>query len=419
MTDNEVSQSRPNKPRIFYGYIVAAVAIVVMLLGTGTRTSFGVFFKPMIEDFGWSRGGMSAAVTLSMLVQGVWGIFMGRLNDKFGPRLIITLCCFLTGLGFLLASTVSSFWQIYLYYGLIVGLGMGGVFVVLVSTVSRWFFKRRGTMTGIVLSGMGMSALVMAPLANWLIAAFSWQLAFVILGSSVMVIGIGLSQFLKRDPSKIGMLPFGKTEKEERIVTTNTEGLVLKEAIRTWHFWTAIPIFLCLGYCMFSIMVHIVPHITDTGTSATAAANILAFSGGMQVVGGIVWGGMVDKIGNKRVLILCFASLAAASYLLIPYSYQWVFYVVALLFGVGIGGGVVTESGLIADLFGMKSHGLILGIISFSFTIGSAIGPLITGHIFDIDGSYQTAFLICAALSIAGLILTAILKPTRRSVPRG
>jgi MFS family permease len=128
---------------------------------------------------------------------------------------------------------------------------------------------------------------------------------------------------------------------------------------------------------------------------------------------------MVDKIGNKRVLILCFASLAAASYLLIPYSYQWVFYVVALLFGVGIGGGVVTESGLIADLFGMKSHGLILGIISFSFTIGSAIGPLITGHIFDIDGSYQTAFLICAALSIAGLILTAILKPTRRSVPRG
>ena len=419
MTDYEARQSIPDKPRIFYGYIVVAIAMAVMLLATGTRTSFGVFFKPMIKDFSWSRGGMSSAVTLSMLVQGIWGIFMGRLNDKFGPRLIITLCCFLTGLGFLLMSTVSSFWQIYLYYGLIVGLGMGGVFVVLISTVSRWFVKRRGTMTGIVLSGMGISTLVMAPVANWLIVAFSWQLAFVILGSSVLVIGIGLSQFLKRDPSKMGLQPFGKTEKEERIITSNTEGLLLKEAIRTWQFWTVTPIFLCLGYCMFSIIVHIVPYITDTGTSATVAANILALSGGAQVVGGIIWGGVIDKIGNKRVLILCFISLAISIYLLIPYSSQWVFFVVALLFGVGIGGGVVTESGLIADLFGMKSHGLILGIASFSFTIGSAIGPLITGYVFDMDDSYQTAFLICTALSAAGLILTAILKPTRRPVPFG
>lgn len=417
MTDYQASQSIPDKPRIFYGYIVVAIATTIMLLATGTRTSFGIFFKPMIKDFGWSRGGMSSAVTLSMLVQGVWGIFMGRLNDKFGPRLIITLCCFLTGLGFLLASTVSSFWQIYLYYGLIVGLGMGGVFVVLVSTVSRWFFKRRGIMTGIVLSGMGMSTLVMAPVANLLIAAFGWQMAFVILGSSVLVIGIVLSQFLKRDPAKMGMQPFGKTDKEERIITSNTEGLFLKEAIRTWQFWTVIPIFLCLGYCMFSIIVHIVPYITDTGTSATLAANILALSGGMQVVGGIIWGGIIDKIGNKRVLILSFVFMAASIYLLIPYSYQWVFCVVALLFGVGIGGGVVTESGLIADLFGMKSHGLILGIVSFSFTIGSAIGPLITGYVFDMDGNYQTAFLICTALSIAGLILTAIINPIRRSVP--
>jgi OFA family oxalate/formate antiporter-like MFS transporter len=419
MIDYKENQSIPDKPRIFYGYIVVVIAMAVMLLAMGTRTSFGIFFKPMIKEFGWSRGGMSAAVTLSMLVQGVWGIFMGKFNDKFGPRPVITLCCFLTGLGFILVSTVSSFWHIYLYYGLIVGLGMGGVFVVLISTVSRWFFKKRGTMTGIVLSGMGISTLVMAPVANWLIVTFGWQLAFVILGSSVLVIGIGLSQFLKRDPSKMGIQPFGKTEKEESTITLNTEGLFLKEAIRTWQFWIVTPIFLCLGYCMFSIIVHFVPYVTDTGTSATLAANILALSGGVQVFGGIIWGGIIDKIGNKRVLILCFVSIAASIYLLIPYNYRWVFFVVSLLFGVGIGGGVVTESGLIADLFGMKSHGLILGIVSFSFTIGSAIGPLITGYVFDMDSSYQTAFLICTILSIAGLILTAMLKPTRRSVPFG
>jgi MFS family permease len=416
MTDYESSQSIADKPRMFYGYIIVTIAMAVMLLATGTRTSFGIFFKPMIKDFSWSRGGMSGAVTLSMLVQGVWGVFMGRLNDKFGPRLLITLCCFLTGLGFLLASTVSSFWQIYLYYGLVVGLGMGGVFVVLISTVSRWFFKRRGTMTGIVLSGMGMSTLVMAPVANYLIAVFGWQLAFVILGSSVLVIGIGLAQFLKRDPSKMGMQRFGKAEKEEPVITSNTEGLFLREAIHTWQFWTVIPIFLCLGYCMFSVIVHIVPHITDTGTSATVAANILALSGGMQVVGGIIWGSIIDKIGNKRVLILCFIFIAASTCLLVTYSYQWIFYVVALLFGVGIGGGVVTESGVVADLFGMKSHGLILGIASFSFTIGSAIGPLITGYVFDVDSSYQTAFLICTALSVAGMVLTTILNPIQRSV---
>ena len=186
MTADNIYPSPEKKSRFFYGYTVAGAALIIMLLSYGVRTSFGVFFKPMEAEFGWTRALISGTVTLSLIVQGLWGIYMGRINDRFGSRRVITLSTLLLALGLLLIATTCFSWQLYLFYGVLIGLGMGGFFVALMSTISRWFIKRRGLMTGIVMAGIGVGTLAIAPLSTWLISLYGWRTANVIIGLIVL-----------------------------------------------------------------------------------------------------------------------------------------------------------------------------------------------------------------------------------------
>lgn len=188
MSNQEVRQLRNTEPRFFHGYIVVAAALLIVLLHYGTRSSFGVFFKPMLNEFEWTRALTAGAFTVSMLMQGVGAIIMGRLNDKLGPRFVMTLCGFLLGLGYLLMSLIIGGWQLYLFYGVIIGIGMGGSFVALLSTVARWFVKRRGMMTGIVIAGMGIGTFIVTPVSNWLISIYDWRVSYAIPAFSLRII---------------------------------------------------------------------------------------------------------------------------------------------------------------------------------------------------------------------------------------
>jgi MFS family permease len=415
MSNQEVHQITHTEPRFFYGYIVVAASLLIILITYGIRTSFGVFFKPIINEFDWTRALISGAVTLSMVMQGLWGILMGRLNDKFGSRSVITLCCFISGLGLLLMYFISSAWQLYLFYGVIFGVGMGGVFVALFSTVTRWFVKRRGIMTGIVAAGIGAGTLIMAPISDWLISVYDWRVSYLILGSIAMVIGIITAQFLRRDPSQMGLVPYGQNESRvENTSSSVTEGLSLKETVATRQFWMLAIVFFSLGYNIFAVTVHIVPHIIDLQISATTAALILAVSGGIQAVGGILLGGIADKVGNRRVLIIGFILISASMFWLLPIKSVWMFYLFAVIYGIGVSGGGIMEPIIVAELFGIKSHGLILGVVSFVFTIGGAVGPFVTGYLYDLNGNYQIAFLLCAVLAVVAIILAALLRPIQK-----
>jgi MFS family permease len=415
MSNQEIHRTTNTEPRFFYGYIIVAASLLIILLTYGLRTSFGVFFKPMINEFDWTRALTSGAVTLSMVMQGLWGILMGRFNDRFGSRSVITLCCFLSGVGLLLMYLINSAWQLYLFYGVIFGMGMGGVFVALFSTVARWFVKQRGIMTGIVAAGIGAGTLIMAPISDWLISVYDWRVSYLILGSVAMVIGIITAQFLRRDPAQMGLVPYGQNENTTKNRSPDaSEGLSLKETVSTRQFWMVSIVFFSLGYSIFAVTVHVVPHMIDLRISATTAAVILAVSGGVQAVGGILLGGIADKIGNRRVLIIGFVLLAVAMFWLLPVRSVWMFYLFAVVYGIGVNGGGIMEPIIVAELFGMKSHGLILGVVSFVFTVGGAVGPFVTGYLFDLTGSYQTAFLICALLNVVAIVLAALLRPIRK-----
>lgn len=409
------------KPGFFYGYAIVVISFFVLLLTFGTFYTFGVFFKPLSTEFGWTRAMTSGAYSLAMFLNGVLAIVMGRLTDRFGPRAVLTLCGFLLGLGYLLMSQVSAIWQLYLFYG-VVGVGMGGAFVPLVSTVARWFVKRRGTMTGFVIAGIGIGILIIPPVATWLISSWGWSTAYIIIGAIALVFVVLAAQLLRFDPRRMRLLPDGENE-EMGGLNLPARGFSLREIMGGWQMWVLFAILFCFGFCLNTVTVHIANHATDQEISALVAASILAVIGGLSILGRIVTGSIIDRVGNKPPLIINFFLMSGTLFWLIVAKESWMLYLFAVIFGFAYGGLAAVESPMIAELFGLSSHGVILGITTFGYTVGGAVGSILAGRIFDIFGGYQIAFLVCAVVGISGIILAWLLRPPvskgGESDPRG
>ncbi len=399
------------KPKPFYGYVVVLATFCIMVMTGGISIAFGVFFKPMLTEFGWTRAVLSGAVSLRIFLITLLGIAGGRLTDKFGPRPVITVCGLFLGLGFFLMSRISTIWQLYLVFGVITGVGMSGLFVPTISTVSRWFVKRRGMITGIVLSGSSLGMMIMPPLATWLITTYGWRTAYTIVGLIAMIVIISATQFVKRDPTQVGQLPDGENEVKAESLDLPARSLSLREAIHTRQFWVLCIVFGSLWFSSMAIWVHIVIHAIDLGIPAASAANILAIMGGAGIAGRILIGSATDRIGYKPALLIGFTLVSASFLWLLVAKELWALYLFAAISGFGFSGLLVLEAPLTVRLFGLGSLGVIFGSVEFVSTILAIPSPIVAGYIFDIKDSYQLAFLICAGVSIIGLMLSLLLRP--------
>jgi MFS family permease len=413
MVSQELGHLPQTKVASYYGYVIVISAFSILFVMYAVHYSYGVFFKPVLDEFGWTRATMSGAFSLSSIIMGLLGIAMGVFTDKFGPRMVMTICGLLIGLGYFLMSQLNAAWQLYLFFGIIVGIGMGGSFIPLMSTIARWFVEKRGTMTGIVTAGIGIGALIGPPVANRLITEYGWRVSYMILGSAVLVLVVLPAQFMKRDPTKMGHTAYGEHEGEQKQLKQETEAFSLGEAVVTKQFWMIFGMFFSLGYPLFAIMVHIAPHAIELGVSSTSAARILATIGGVSIIGKVLIGRVSDITGSRQTYLIGLILLSIAIFWLVPAKMAWTLYTFAGIFGLAYGGCVVSQSPLVANLFGLGSHGMILGVIGIGFTGGGALGPLLTGYMFDVIGNYQLAFLICAGISSGGIILTAVLKPIK------
>ncbi len=411
MDDPKSKGSASNKTGFFYGYIILAAAFLVLVVCLGNLFAFGIFFKPMMTTFNWTRATTSGAFSLAWIVNGLAAIPLGGLNDKFGPRVVITGCGVVLGLGYLLMSQVNTTWHLYLFYGVIIGAG-NSLAIPLMSTIARWFTLRRSMMTGILLAGGGVGALAGPPIADFLIRVYDWRLSYAILGITALVVIIPIAQLLRRDPPEVVRTTNyvkGDTVKDLPVRTTEFSP---KEAVRTKQFWLAFLMFSCLGFCLYSVQIHLAPHATDLSLSTTTAASILAIMGGMSIAGRVGVGIVGDKIGNTLAFIMTFCLMSASSIWLAFVTPAWGLFLFAVLFGIAYGGALTQQSPLVAKLFGVGAHGLILGVISLGYTIGAALGPVVTGYIFDVYGSYQIAFLITGIIGFMGIILAIALRPT-------
>lgn len=404
-----------SKPNGSYAYILAATGFVIMLISYGSAYSFGVFFKPMSADFGWSRAETSLAYTFYQFFHGFFCIVVGRLADRFKPRLVITMCGVVLGLAFLLMSRADSLWQLYLNYTL-VGLGVAA-YVPLMSTVAKGFRAKRGLMTGIVISGIGAGTIVMPQLATRLIADNDWGLAYLVIGLLVLVVMLTAAQFVKHSP-----LPETESGGTVRALPDRleTQGFTPRQALRSRPFWMISAAYFTFLFAQQVMIVHIVPHATDLGMSAIAAAGIVSVIGGVSIAGRVAIGSASDRIGTVNALLVALGFITAGLFWLLGARDLWMFILFATIFGFGYGATVVIQSPIAADLFGLKSHGTILGMLVFVATIGGAVGPLAAGAIFDLTGAYQPAFILAAVLSVIGLALVFAVRfrSSRRKQPQ-
>ncbi len=404
---------KANQTGLFYGHVVVAVAFLLMFVMWGAYYSFGIFFAPLLEEFGWTRAMTSGAFSLSFVLTGTFGVLAGKLTDRLGPRMVLTVTGFFLGLGYVLVSFTSALWQLYLFYGVIVALGMSASVIPLQSTVARWFARRRGMMNGIIVSGIGVGMLVIPLVASRLIAAYGWRNSYIAVGVSALILITAASQFLRRDPAAKGLSPYG-----EDGATSSAElvqpGFTLAEALRSPQFWLLSVATLCFTMAEGTVLVHIVPHAVSLDIQTTSAALIIAIIGAVSIGGRLLAGSAADGIGNKMAWLICLALMSLSLFWLLAADRLWMLYLFAAVFGLGYGGLSVLISPMVAEYFGLSSHGVIMGVvIMFGGTAGMAVGPVIAGHIFDVTGSYQTAFIIYAAISVISLVLTSFLKPTR------
>ncbi len=394
----------------FYGYVIVFACFVIMVLTFGINYSFGIFFKPLLAEFGWTRAATSAAYSLALLVSGFLGIFAGRLSDSFGPKIIGILTGVFLCAGLLLLSQTQNLFHFYLFYGVLVAAGIGGCWPGLIPSVAKWFTMRRGLMTGIVASGTGFGIIIIPPLAERFISLYSWRTAYIVIGILTLVFIVLVSLFLKTDPRQIGQSPYGEKEADVESGHAPIGGFSFLEALRTNQFWLLGVIYFAYGYCLHTTMVHIAPHVQDMGFSSATAASILTVIGVPNTISRIVIGTASDRFGVKPSFVIEFLILFISLIWIQVARDLWMLYLFAVIFGIGSGGVIALQALAAAETFGLRSLGVIVGAIAFFYTIGGAIGTLVSGFIFDLTGSYYNAFWITAAIALLSLFLIQLLK---------
>lgn len=399
-------------PGFFYGYIIVLIGFYIALAANGTFYSFGIFFESILNEFGWTRAVTSGAFSLANLVIGSFSIIMGRLTDKVGPRIAMTVSGLFMGAGLILMSTINTVWELYLYWGVLIAIGVSGAFVPATSVVSRWFFKRRGLMTGVVVAGIGVGTMFMPILASRLISSYDWRTSFWVIGSLALVTITIAAQFVKREPGQVKQLPYGSRELENTRSDAQEIGFSLRQTLRTRQFWIIFAMFVFHGFYLQVVIVHVVIYATGSGLSLPSAANIVVIIGGVSVAGKVMMGNIADRFGSKLLLSACFLLMSITLFWLMSSRETWMFYSFGVSFGIAYGGLASLQALVLAERFGLKSLGANLGVLFFGNTLGGAVGVVLVGRIFDMTESYGLGIMVCALLSLVAFVLSLLLRLT-------
>jgi MFS family permease len=392
-----------------YGTIIASACFMIQAVGIGTQVTYGVFFNSILTEFQWSRAFIAGASSFAFFLMGLFGVLVGRLNDRYGPKLLMRISALFLGTGLMLMAHVSSPWQLYLYYGVLYGIGLSAIDVLALTTTARWFTRRRGMMTGIVKVGTGAGQFTIPLAASLLIVAYGWRQAYLVIGAAAMILLLFSAHWLKPAPDHLA----ARARTASAPSPDSQHGLKAGQAIRTPQLWTLCILNFFLIFSLSVIIVHIVPHARDIGLSPTRAAGVLSAIGAVSMVGRFITGMAIDRIGSKAIMVICFFVLIAGLIWLQTASSLWMLYLFACVYGLAHGGFFTSISPITAEVFGIAAHGTIFGIIVCFGTTGGAIGPILAGQLFDSLGNYSTAFWIITAFGVIGLGLILSLKPVK------
>jgi MFS family permease len=410
--------------RVHFAWVVLGGTAIALLAASGVRSAFGVFIKPMEAEFGWDRTALSLVASLSFLFNGLSGPLVGRLADRWGARSVLICSSVLLGVGVLGAAMIVSLWQLYATVGVIVAVGAGCATPAVAAVVaSRWFEERRGLAMGLAGGAMAAGQLLIVPLAMALTTSFGWRTAYAILGAGFLALILPvILAVVRNDPSDVGLVPCGGNpgDRPGAPAAAAVERTTLREALGTAPFWLLAGSFWVCGYTSTGVVLtHLIPHATEHGFHGTQAAQVLGVVGAFNVVGTILSGWICDRCGQK-IPLAAYYGLRGVSLLFLPYVgtlpglFAW-----AVVFGLNYISTVPATTALTAKIFGRHSVGELSGWIFFSHQVGSAVGSLAGGYLYDRFGNYTLAFQSAAFVAFVATLMVLVIRerPASRRPP--
>ena len=391
-----------------YRWVIVAAGAVMTCVAMGAMFSLAIFLEPLSTATGWSRAGISTAMTLNFLIMGVGGFVWGAASDRFGARIVVLIGSVLLGLALVLASLATSLGQFQLTYGILVGAAASAFFAPLIATTMAWFDdRRRALAVSLVSVGIGVAPMTMSPLARWLISTYDWRTAMLIIGVVAWVVLLPVV-LLVRSPKAAPPAVGAAHPAAER-------SLPITQALRSLQF-------LVLGFTFFACcaahsgpIFHMVSYAILCGVTPMAAVSIYSVEGLAGLGGRVLLGWLADRFGAKAILILGLAVQAVAIGLYTLVSRLGEFYSLAVIFGAAYGGVMPLYAVLARDYFGQRILGTVLGAATMLSCIGMAFGPLAGGWLFDSFADYKWLFLGSAAVGL-GAVAIAMAFPRARAV---
>jgi MFS family permease len=390
-----------------YRWVIVALGALMTCVAIGAMFSLAVFLEPMSESSGWSRAGISSAMTLDFLVMGVAGFAWGAVSDRFGPRIVVLAGAVLLGAGLVLASLATSLIAFQLSYGVVVGLAAGAFFAPMIATVTGWFDTQRGLAVSLVSAGMGVAPLTVSPFAGWLISTYDWRTAMAVIGIGAWILLIPAALFVRRAPSSQDAPAAASAQPGEA-------GNSLGKALASPQFIVlAGTFFLCCAAHSGPIF-HMMSYAMLCGMSTLAAVSIYSVEGLAGLGGRLLLGVLADRYGVKLILVLGLfvQSLAIAAYLVV--SQLGEFYLLAIVFGIAYGGVMPLYAVLAREYFGQHIMGSVFGAATMMSSLGMALGPLGGGWIFDTFGEYRWLYIGSAALALGAVAIALAFPPLPR-----
>lgn len=396
---------------LHYGWVMVGVTVLIVLVSAAVRAAPTVLIRPLEADFDWSRGQISLALSLSLLFYGFASPLSGKMCDRFGIRgtslafLVVSLA------GVLLSLLVTHLWQLHLFWGLVVGLGTGGVAVVMSASVANtWFEQRRGLVTGILGGASSAGNLVFLPVLVVVIGQWGWRAGVAVLALALGALVLPAALLLLRSrPHDIGLTPYGSWS-GSRASVVDDRVTPMRVALRTGDFWLLSLSYSVCGFTTLGLVgMHFVPHAVEHGFSETQAAGILSLMGGLNIFGTIFSGWLCDRF-SPRKLLATYYLLRAAALLVLPFVTTLpLMTLFAVAFGLDYIATVPPMVLLTAERFGRRSFGTIYGWITFVHMLGGAIAATLAGTIHDAAGNYTLAIYLSSILALgAGALAWSI-----------
>ncbi|WP_137284935.1 MFS transporter [Halorussus salinisoli] len=388
----------------YYGWVVVAGCFLGSFVVFGLSYSFGVFFEPILAEFGGSRSATSTAFGVQTAAIYVGAVAIGALVDRYGTRQMLAVGTVLLCAGLVWTSRVESLAGLVVAYGLVTGAGLSVVYVVAYATPARWFDRRVGLASGLASAGLGVGMLVVAPVATTLIARLGWRDAMVVLAAGVAAVLVVAVLLVRGEPSPDtapdeefpdGVEQAGgvdwRTQLDDVVTVARTPAFVL-----TFLGWT-------LVYAtLYVVLVNLVLYATDVGLSRGVGATGIALIGVASAAGRVAIGLLGDRLGRVRVFVTCSAAMGLATVALAGVGTVVGLWAFVLVYGLAYGGNGALLAPLVADLFGREHINAVFGLVSVSFAVSGLTAPYLAGVGYARWGTYDPVFVAAGAVAIAG-----------------